>query len=83
MAFLPLIISLGNIFGIQAMLNLGYKREFTLFVLVAALVGVLIALVLTPLYEAIGVSIAVLIVELLITVMLGLFFYWNMRKGTL
>ncbi|WP_276783164.1 flippase [Thalassolituus oleivorans] len=83
MAFLPLIISLGNIFGIQAMLNLGYKKEFTLFVLVAALVGILTALVLTPLYEAIGVSIAVLIVELLITVMLGLFFYWNMRKGTL
>lgn len=83
MAFLPLIISLGNIFGIQAMLNLGYKKEFTLFVLVAALVGILTALVLTPLYEAIGVSIAVVIVELLITVMLGLFFYWNMRKGTL
>lgn len=83
MAFLPFIIALSNIFGIQTMLNLGYKREFSFFVVITAISGVGLALLLTPLYEAIGVSIAMLLVEILITVMLGLFVLIKIRKGTL
>lgn len=83
MAFLPFIIALSNIFGIQTMLNLGYKREFSFFVVITAISGVGLALLLTPLYEAIGVSIAMLLVEILITFMLGLFVLIKIKKGTL
>lgn len=83
MAFLPFIIALSNIFGIQTMLNLGYKREFSFLVVITAISGVGLALFLTPLYEAIGVSIAMLLVEILITFMLGLFVLIKIRKGTL
>ena len=83
MAYLPFIIALSNIFGIQTMLNLGYKREFSVFVTITALSGVGSALLLTPLYQAIGVSIAMLFVEILITIMLGIFLLTKIKKGTL
>ncbi len=73
MAFLPLIIALSNIFGIQIMLNLGYKKEFSFIVGVAAITGVILTLILTQIYDAIGTSIAMLLVEIFITIALGLF----------
>lgn len=83
MAFLPFVIALSNIFGIQTMLNLGYKREFSFFVVITAISGLGLALILTPLYDAIGVSVAMLIVEILITFMLGLFVLIKIRKVSL
>ena len=83
MAFLPFIVALGNIFGIQTMLNLGYKKEFSLFIFVAAIAGLLLSLYLTSLYEAVGTSFAVLIVEVFIAVMLGLFVRIKIRNRTL
>lgn len=83
MSFLPFIIALSNIFGIQIMLNLGYKREFALFVSIFGTAGVGLALLLTTLYKAEGVSISMLLVETLITVTLGLFILFKKRKGTL
>lgn len=81
MAFLPFIVSMSNIFGIQTMLNLGYNREFSFFVLITAVVGVILILILAPLFNIIGVSIATLLVEILITVMLGFFLYTKIKKG--
>jgi PST family polysaccharide transporter len=83
MAFLPFIITLSNILGIQTMLNLGYKKEFGIFVMIAAISGVALALLLTPLYKEIGLSVAILFVEILITAMLGIFVIFQIRKGTL
>lgn len=81
MAFLPLVIPLGNLFGIQAMLNFGYKREFSVIVLIAAFVGIILAFILVPLYEAIGMSIAMVIVECIITTALAIFFYSKIKRG--
>lgn len=80
MSFLPFIIALSNIFGIQTMLNLGYKKEFSFFVVITAILGVGASLLLTSLYEAVGVSIAMLLVEMLISVVLGLFVLLKIRK---
>lgn len=83
MAFLPFIVALGNMFGIQTMLNLGYKKEFTFFVFLAAISGLVLSFALTIHFHALGASIATLIVEILITTMLGLFVYSKIRNNTL
>lgn len=83
MSFLPFIIFMSNIFGIQTMLNLGYKKEFSFFVSIAAIIGVSMALFVAPSYQAIGVSVVMLLVELLITLMLGFFVFTKIRKGLL
>ena len=83
MAFLPFIVALSNIFGIQTMLNLGYNKEFSFFVVITAIVGVILTLILAPMYNVIGVSVATLTVEILITSMLGFFIYFKFKKGNL
>jgi PST family polysaccharide transporter len=73
MSFLPFIISLSNIFGIQTMLNLGYKKEFSFFILITAVISIISAFILIPMYSEVGASISLLIGELSITIILGLF----------
>ena len=65
--FLPLIILLSNIYGIQIMLNLGYKKEFFRIILFAGIVNLIFTLILVPVYFEIGTSIAVLITESVVT----------------
>jgi len=79
MAFLPFLIALSNIFGIQMMLNLGFKKEFSYFTTVAAFVGIGLALFLTPRYSAEGVSMTMLFVEILVTVTLGFFIMYKLK----
>ncbi|WP_207626748.1 flippase [Parendozoicomonas haliclonae] len=83
MAFLPFIICLSNIFGIQTMLNLGYKKEFSVFVVIGAALGMILIFCLTPIYAAVGVSVSILLVEMLITIMLGIFLIFKFKKGKL
>ncbi len=83
MAFVPFVVALSNIFGIQMMLNMGYKKEFTFFILVTAFLSVLMVIMLAGAYEAVGVSVAILLVEILITTMLALFVYVKWKKGAL
>jgi PST family polysaccharide transporter len=83
MAFLPFVIALSNIFGIQMMLNLGYKKEFGYFVLITAISGVGLSLALTSLFKAVGLAVAVLSVEILVTAMLSTFIILKVKKGGL
>lgn len=83
LSFLPFAITLSNIFGIQTMLNLGYKRELSFFFSIAAISGVVLTMLLAPTYQAIGVSIAMLLVEILITIMLGSFVILKIKNGIL
>ena len=77
MAFLPFIIALSNIFGIQTMLNLGYKIAFSRILVAAAILGVGLSFVLVPLYEGLGTAITLLVVELFVTVVM--FIYLKIR----
>jgi PST family polysaccharide transporter len=83
MSFLPFIVSMSNIFGIQTMLNLGYNKEFSYFVVLTAIIGFTLTLILVPLYNIIGVSIAMLLDEIFITMMLGAFLYLKIKKGVI
>jgi PST family polysaccharide transporter len=67
MAFLPLIVSMSNIYGIQIMLNLGYKKMFSRIISIAAFLAIFLSMLLVPLYAALGTAITLLIVELFVT----------------
>ncbi|AHI29133.1 flippase [Marinobacter similis] len=81
MAFLPFIVTMSNIYGVQIMLNLGYKKAFTRILIIAALVGVMLSLILVPVYEDIGTSVTLLIVESMVTIFMFLYLkFWQEEK---
>ncbi len=73
MAFLPWIIALNNIYGIQTMLNLGYKQAFSYILVAAAILGVGLSLIFVPIYEGLGTAITILLVEIFVTVVMYLY----------
>lgn len=79
LAFLPFIISLSNIFGIQTMLVFGMKKQFNRVLLSAAIVNTVIVLPMIYFYEAIGVSISMTITELFVTLTM----YYILRKNNI
>lgn len=67
LAWLPFIIALSNIFGIQTMLNFNYKEAFSKILISASFINIFLAFILVPLYKHIGISISVLISEIFVT----------------
>ncbi len=68
LAFLPLVIGLTNVFGVQWMLALHLDRFFNGIVIVAGLVNITLAVLLVPRWGAVGMAWAVLISETLVAV---------------
>jgi len=73
LAFLPLIIVLSNFYGIQIMLNKGFDKEFLRIVFSAGLINILLAVIFSSLYGAIGSAVAVLIAEIFVTLSMWFF----------
>jgi PST family polysaccharide transporter len=73
LAFLPFLVGLSNVFGIQTMLTLNYKKTFTNIIVFASGVNIFLAIILVPIYNDIGTSISVLITEMIITISMFLF----------
>jgi len=67
LSFLPFIISLSNIFGIQTMLTFGYKKAFSRILISASIINIVLSFILVPIYQGIGTSVAVIISELFVT----------------
>ncbi len=65
--FLPLIILLSNVYGIQIMLNLGYKKEFFRIIFLAGIINLILSFILVPVYFETGTAVAVLITEIFVT----------------
>ncbi len=80
-AFLPFIIVLSNIAGIQTMLNMDMKRTFTTIIVCASAINIILALVLVPAYKEIGTSVSMLLAEIFVTC--GMIFYLIKRKESL
>jgi PST family polysaccharide transporter len=78
-SFLPLIIMIGNVFGVQTLLNAGYKKAFSKILAISAAVNIVISFVFVPKYLALGTSIIVMIVESFVT--LG--FYFQLNKNNI
>jgi polysaccharide transporter, PST family len=76
-AFLPFIIGLSNIFGIQTMLNLGYKKAFSNILMLASILNIFLAIILTPAFKHIGTAFGVAISEFFVT--LAMFMYLHSK----
>jgi len=73
LAFLPFLIALSNVLGIQLMIPFGKDRAFTLILFGAGALNVSLAVVLAPLWQAAGMAVAVLLSETFVT--LAMFIY--------
>ena len=66
LAFLPFIISMGNIFGIQTMLAFNMKKVYCRILLLTAALHIILAFLLASFYRHIGIAIAVLLSEIFV-----------------
>ncbi|HBG28783.1 MAG TPA: flippase [Phycisphaerales bacterium] len=61
------VIFLNNLFGIQIMLNFGYQASFQKIVLIGGAINIVLVIILSIMFQHIGVAIAGLIMETYIT----------------
>lgn len=73
LSLLPFLIALSNVFGIQVMLPFRQDKWFLAILIIAGFLNVLLALIFVPLWQAIGMAIAVTLTELYVTT--SMFFY--------
>jgi PST family polysaccharide transporter len=66
-SFLPFIILLSNIFGVQILLNLNGSKEFSMIVLSAGIFNLCLSLILVPKLLAAGTAISVMVTEIIVT----------------
>ncbi len=74
LSFLPMIITISNIFGIQGLLTLKQDKYLTLITICGAISGLTLNFVLVPFLRHNGTAISWLITEILITVLTYTFF---------
>lgn len=67
-SFLPFIIALSNIFGIQTMVAFGMQRTFSKVLMWSAVVNFVIIFPLVYFFEAMGLAVTMVIVELFVTI---------------
>lgn len=72
LAFVPFVVALSNIFGVQVMLNFGLKKQFGNIITFSGLVGLALIVSLAYFHGAEGVAIAVLVTEIMVTIAMGM-----------
>ncbi|HEX7356564.1 MAG TPA: flippase [Ignavibacteriaceae bacterium] len=78
-AWLPFVIFLSNVLGIQTMLPLNKHKSFSVILFLAAVINLSMAFILVPNYFEIGTTVAVLITEIFVTAA----FYIFIRKNSI
>ena len=76
-AWLPLVIFLSNVLGIQTMLPLNKHKSFSIILFFAAMINLTLSFVLVPQLFEIGTSISVLITEVFVTLAFFVFIKKN------
>lgn len=77
LAILPFIICLSNIFGIQTMLPFGLTKPFSRILIVSSICNLIFIICLVPHFTYIGSAISVVMTEVLVTAMMGLYLWRN------
>jgi PST family polysaccharide transporter len=80
MAFLPFIIGVSNVLGIQTMLNFGLTKSFSRILILSGVVNLTLLFILVPRWEAMGAAVGVVLSEFVVTVAM-VFVVW--RAGLL
>lgn len=78
LSFLPFIVGLSNIFGIQTLLTFDYKKAFSNILIIASLINITLAFILVPFFFHIGIAFAVVISETFVTIAM---FVYLQKKG--
>jgi PST family polysaccharide transporter len=76
-AWLPLVIFLSNVFGIQTMLPLNKHKNFSSILFFAAILNLTLSFIVVPIYFEVGTSISVLLTEIFITLAFFVFIKKN------
>jgi PST family polysaccharide transporter len=79
-AWLPLIIILSNVLGIQTMIPLNKHKPFSMILFFAAIINLSLAFIIVPKYFEIGTAISVVITEVFITFAFFIFIKMNKIK---
>jgi PST family polysaccharide transporter len=66
-AWLPLVIFLSNVLGIQTMLPMNKQKGFAIILFFAAMINLILSFILVPKYFEIGTAISVLATEIFVT----------------
>ena len=73
LAWLPFVISISNVYGIQTMLPMNFEKEFFKIVGTAALINLFLLFILIPSLKEIGTAISFLISETIVTISMAAF----------
>ncbi|MCW8810331.1 MAG: flippase, partial [Ignavibacteriaceae bacterium] len=66
-AWLPMVIFISNVLGIQTMLPLNKKKSFSIILFFAAMINLTLSFIIVPMYFEIGTSISVLMTEIFVS----------------
>lgn len=80
LAFVPLIVGLSNMFGVQIMLPNGMNWLFNTILIAGGILGILVIIPFVITLQATGAALSVLLIELFITISMGVAIY---RRGYL
>ena len=78
-SFLPFIVALSNIFGIQTMVAFGMQRVFSRILMLSALMNFILIFPMIYIWQAVGLAITVVIVESFVTITM----YIVLRKNNI
>lgn len=73
MSFVILFGGLNYFFGIIGLVNLNYKKQFSMFVLLSGLISILICAIFSPIYLDVAASFAMLFSEFLLFIMIFIY----------
>lgn len=79
-AWLPLVIFLSNVLGIQTMLPMNKQKSFSIILFFAAMINLILSFILVPNYFEIGTAISVLATEIFVTMVFFVFIKKNKIK---
>ncbi len=81
LSFLPFIIFLSNIAGVQIMLNLDYKKEFTKIIFAAGIINIFLSFLFVPIFFEYATASVVVFTEIIVT--LSMIKFLQKKKITL
>lgn len=75
LCWIPFLVSMSNVLGIQTMIPLGFDIKFFKIVTIAALINISLALIFVPYFQAVGTAAAFLVTEIFVTTSMLLFLW--------